>query len=620
MSILKFISGETRVRWCLMAWLTLISVGAWAAPSFTVEAPRRVNQGAKFKVCFVLRDSEGENFTPPQVSGADKIYGPGISTSYSQSWVNGKSSSSSSQEFTMIYKALHTGKVTVGAASIVVDGKRLSTKPLTIEVVDSDKPVGNQQQQQSSPAPSPRGGVQFDDPLTQGDEKAVGANDIFVRIEMSKPRVYEQQAVVCTIKLYTKYQVSQFLPTLQPSFDGFLIEEIPMQPSLNNVETYNGQQYMVAVLKKCILYPQQSGNLTITSGNYDVSVVQYENYRTLFGTLSNPVEKELKVSSNSATVNILPLPEPKPATFTGAVGNFTVTTAVKPAQLKTYQAATYTLNITGKGNIKYIKAPEVQFPKEMDVYDPKIETHVNPGGGDMSGTVKIDYTFIPQFAGDFTIPASEFSFFNPETGQYETVQIPERKLHIAKGEGTPSNHYRLRNLDIRHIHKGDLDLSAIHAFMVDSPIYWLALALPLLALAGLVVYFRKRLRERADVKHMRLKQANKVARKRLKRASAFLDSGDRNGFYSELLTALWGYLSDKLDIPVSELSKDNIQTELAAYGVGEDLQTETLDLLDRCEFAQYAPELSSDDPAAMRDRTATLIANLERVKRAVKTE
>ena len=176
----------------------------------------------------------------------------------------------------MIYKATHAGKCTVGAASIVVGGQRMTTKPFTVEVLPPDQSASGAQQRQRSQ-------VQYDDPMTQSADKAVGSNDLFVRIEMSKPRVYEQQAVVCTIKLYTKYQVSQFMPTLQPSFDGFLIEEIPMQPSLNNVEHVNGQNYMVAVLKKCLLYPQQSGQLTITSGNYDVNVVQYENHATTCG-------------------------------------------------------------------------------------------------------------------------------------------------------------------------------------------------------------------------------------------------------------------------------------------------------------------------------------------------
>ena len=591
--------------------ILLLTVLVARATSFTVEAPSQVVEGNKFNVTFVLSNGEGSNFTPPEVSGAKLIYGPSVSHSYSSSWVNGKSSSSSSEEYTMIYKATGTGKCHIGAASIVVGGKRYATKALTIDVLPSGSSQPSQQPQRTPGAPTP-----YSDPMTQSADKEVSGKDLFVRIEMSKPRVYEQQAVVCTIKLYTKYQVSQFMPTIQPSFDGFLIEEIPMQPSLNKVETLNGQQYMVAILKKCILYPQQSGDLTITSGNYDVSVVQFDTFKSIFGTISKPVEKDLKVTSNKATIHILPLPEPKPASFTGAVGKFNVTTDLKPATgLKTYSAATYRYIISGTGNIKYIKAPEVQFPDQFDVYDPKTDAQVNDAAGDMSGKVVMDYTFIPQYAGEFEIPAGEFSYFDPETGKYETITVPARRLTVAKGEGQPSNHYRMKNMDIRPIKGGDLGLKKSHGYIVDHWTYWLWFLLPLLALAGLIAYYRKQLKERADVRRMRSKRASKVAQRRLKAARGFAARQDRNGFYAEMLNALWGYMSDKLSIPVSELSKDNINAELEQYGIDEQLRRESIELIDKCEFAQYAPELASGDMNAVLDEAAGIIDRLESVKR-----
>ena len=594
-----------------IAILLLTAVVAAQATSFTVEAPRQVIEGNKFNVTFVLSNGEGSNFTPPEVNGAKLIYGPSVSHSYRSSWVNGKSSSSSSEEYTMIYKATGTGKCHIGAASIVVGGKHYATKAFTIDILPSGSSQPNQQTQRTPGAPTP-----YSDPMTQSADKEVSGKDLFVRIEMSKPRVYEQQAVVCTIKLYTKYQVSQFIPTIQPSFDGFLIEEIPMQPSLNKVETLNGQQYMVAVLKKCILYPQQSGDLTISSGNYDVSVVQFDTFRSIFGTISKPVEKDLKVTSNKATIHILPLPEPKPSSFTGAVGKFNVTTDIKPATgLKTYSAATYRYIISGTGNIKYIKAPEVKFPEQFDVYDPKIDIQVNDGAGDMSGKVVMDYTFIPQYAGEFDIPDSEFSYFDPEAGKYVTIPVPGRHLTVAKGEGQPSNHYRMKNMDIRPIKNGDLGLKKSHGYIVDSLTYWLWFLLPLLALVALLMYYRKQLKERADVRRMRSKRASKVAQRRLKAARGFAARGDRNGFYTEMLNALWGYMSDKLSIPVSELSKDNINAELEQYGIDEQLRKSSIDLIDKCEFAQYAPELASGDMNAVLDEAAGIIDRLESVKR-----
>ena len=590
--------------------LLMAAVMAQAA-SFTVEAPRQVVEGNKFNVTFVLSNGEGSSFSPPEVSGARLIYGPSVSHSYSSSWVNGKSSSSSSEEYTMIYKATQSGKCHIGPATITVGGKRMSTKGITIDVV----PVGSSQPSQQ-PQRTPGAPTSYSDPMTQSADKAVSGKDLFVRIEMSKPRVYEQQAVVCTIKLYTKYQVSQFIPTIQPSFDGFLIEEIPMQPSLNKVENYNGEQYMVAILKKCILYPQQSGKLTITSGNYDVSVVQFDTFRSIFGTISKPVEKDLKVTSNKATVNILPLPEPKPASFTGAVGRFSVTADLRPATgHKTYSAATYRYTISGTGNIKYIKAPEIKFPDQFDVYDPKTDVQVSDAAGDMSGKVVMDYTFIPQYAGEFDIPAGEFSYFDPDQGRYVTVTVPARHLSVAKGEGQPTNHYRMKNMDIRPIKSGDLGLKKSHAYIVARWTYWLWFLLPLLALAALLVYYRKQLKERADVRRMRSKRASKVAARRLKAARRFAARDDRNGFYAEMLNALWGYMSDKLSIPVSELSKESINMELERYGIDEPLRQASMELIDKCEFAQYAPELASGDMHAVLDEAAGIIDRLENVKR-----
>lgn len=595
--------------------ILLLTVLTARAVSFTVEAPRQVIEGNKFNVTFVLNNGEGSSFTAPEVSGAKLIYGPSVSHSYSSSWVNGKSSSSSSEEYTMIYKATATGKCHIGAASIVVGGKRMATKAFTIEVLPSGSKQPSQQPQHTPGAPTP-----YSDPMTQSADKEVSGKDLFVRIEMSKPRVYEQQAVVCTIKLYTKYQISQFMPTIQPSFDGFLIEEIPVQPSLNKVETLNGERYMTAILKQCILYPQQSGNLTISSGNYDVSVVQFDTFRSIFGSISKPVEKSLKVTSNKATIHILPLPEPKPASFTGAVGKFNVTTDLKPATgLKTYSAAIYRYVVSGTGNIKYIKAPEIKFPDQFDVYDPKTDVQVNDGAGDMSGRVVMDYTFIPQYAGEFEIPASEFSYFNPETGKYETVTVPARHLSVAKGEGQPSNHYRMKNMDIRPIKSGDLGLKKSHGYIVDGWTYWLWFLLPLLALVALIAYYRRQLKERADVRRMRSKRASKVAQRRLKAARGFAARNDRSGFYAEMLNALWGYMSDKLSIPVSELSKDNINAELEQYGINEQLRKESMELIDKCEFAQYAPELASGDMNAVLDEAAGIIDRLESVKRAVRS-
>ena len=590
-----------------------ISVVANAADvSFSVDYPRQVVQGNKFQISFSLRNAEGNGFKAPEVGGCKLLYGPSKSSSYSSQWVNGVSSSSSSEEYTMVYRADQAGKYTVGSATVSVGGKQYSTKPFTIEILPPDRSAqqGNNRGSQS---------VQIDNANTQTAGKQVSSKDLFVRIILSKSNVYEQEAVVCTIKLYTKYQISQFIANIQPSYNGFLIEELPVSPNLNEIEHVNGENYMVAELKKCILFPQQSGKLTITSGTYDVTVVQYEQFRTPFGIMRQPVEKQLQVKSNTSSVNILPLPEPKPASFNGAVGNFTVSTEIKPQVLKTYEAATYSYIIRGSGNIKYLKSPTIGFPSQFDVYDPQNNINAKPSGSTVSGTVTIDYTFIPRFVGKYEIPGTEFTYFNPATRKYETLTTQKYDLTVAKGSGAasqaPKGGIEQKNRDILHIKTGDLHLKQEHSYAVEGFGYWLWYIVPLLLLAAVLFYYRKALKARSDMQLMRTKRANKVAQKRLRAAKQWMRAGDKNKFYAEVLTALWGYLSDKIQIPVSELNKENISAELTNYGATDEVIAAVIEVLNNCEFAQYAPELSGNDMESIYSAAADAMDKLENTKR-----
>ena len=596
----------------LLIVAALLVVGglcALAQVSFTVDAPRQVIEGNKFTITYVLRNGEGSSFQEPKVEGTTKLFGPATSRSYSSQWVNGVSSSSTSEEYAITYRADKAGKYNVAAAKVQVDGKTYSTQPFTLEILPPDRTAQNGQ-----------GGVQIDNYDSQRAGKEVSADDLFIRINLSKSSAYEQEAVVCTIKLYTKYQVSQFMPTLQPSFNGFLIEELPITSSLNNVERVNGQNYMVAELKKCILFPQQSGELEITSGNYDVTVVQYEAVRTLFGTMRQPVERQLSIKSNSQKINIKALPAPRPASFSGAVGKFSVETEIKPPVLKTYEASTLSYKVTGQGNIKYLKAPKIQFPAQFDVYDPQNNADAKPSGSTVSGTMTFEYTFIPQYVGKYEIPATEFTYFDPSAGKYVTLNTPKYNLSVAKGSGTAAqvpvdNNIEQKNTDILHIKTGDLGLQKEHVSFVAGWTYWLWYVLPTILLAAILIYYRKLLKERQNMALMRTKHANKLAKKRLKQAKAYMAANDSGKFYAELLNAIWGYLSDKLGIPVSELNKENIASVLASREVDDGTVTMLMELLDKCEFAQYAPELADSGIGETYNKAVEVMDKLETVKK-----
>ena len=601
------------LRIILVAMLLLFPVVAVAA-SFTVSAPRQVIKGRQFQVTYTLENAEGSNIKAADIPGAKLLFGPSESSSYSMSIINGKREQKSTVEYTYTYRAEKEGKYNIKGATINVGGKAISSQGFTIEILPPDKNADN--------SSNSRGSVHIDDISSQSADRDVSANDVFVRIILSKPSVYEQEATVCTIKLYTKYQISQFAPTLQPSFNGFLIEDLPIKGQINDIENVNGQNYMVAELKRCILYPQQSGKLTITSGNYDLTVVQYIQHRTMFGFMREPVDKQIKVRSNSAQVTVKPLPSPRPAGFNGAVGKFNISTELKPDKFKTNEAASYIVTISGTGNIKYVKSHDIAFPSQLDVYDPQTTINANPNGNNVSGNTKFEYTFVPQYVGDFEIPAPDFVYFDPAAGKYVTLSTKAYNLKVEKGVGSSSSasatdkkNILQKNKDILHIKTGNFALTRNVSFIVDSPAYWLWYLIPVLILASVIIVYRKQLKARSNVALMRTRRANKVAQKRLRTAKEFMKKHDSNGFFSEVLKAVWGYLSDKLNIPGSELNKENIASNLAEYGADQQLVDDIMRLLDDCEFAQYAPSQDDSRIGETYDLACDVMDRIENIKR-----
>lgn len=568
--------------------IMLIGISAHAADvSFTVKTPGRVFEGDKFPVTFRLTNADGSDLKVSQINGCTLLFGPSTSTSQSYQVINGKASSTSAVEYTYYYRADKAGNFTIPAASILADGKRMSTKAVSFTVherADRDKPASQRP-------------VDVDDVDTQAAGRRVNSDDVFVRIILSKSSAYEQEAIGCTIKLYTKYSISSFMPTKQPAFDGFLIQEVDVQPSLNEVESYNGQNYMTAVLKRCIIFPQKSGKLTINSGNYDISVIQYDNVNMGMFQVRQPKETKIKVSSNTGSIDIKPLPQPQPDGFTGAVGDFKIDSRLVGNSFRTNDPATLIYTISGTGNIKYVKEPVIDFPSEFEQYTPKSDIQTTVRGNDVTGTMTVEYTFVPQSVGDFTIGSDKFVYFNPQTRDYVTLTTPSYPIKVAKGVSTPvsteQHDVSNKNSDIRHIYLGDKNPRKEHTLVVLTTYYWLLYALLLIAAIAVITLNRRHARMSADVAGQKLAKASKVARKRLRKASEFMKSGDSDKFYEEMLRALWGYLSDKLSMPVSQLSRQNIVTTLADKGYPENITKELVSVLDECEMARYTPDSST---------------------------
>lgn len=588
--------------------MVAVVASALAETSFTVIPPRTVIAGNKFNVTFRLKDGDGSGLKAPEIKGCTLLYGPSTSRMQNYQWINGQASSSTTIDYSYTYRADNPGTYTIDEARITVGNRTYTTRPETFKVLPQDRTaVGGGRQ------PSPA-----DEPGETSADIPVNANDVLVRIILNKTRAYEQEAIVCTIKLYTKHSISEFLPTTQPSFDGFLIDEVPLNPSLNEVEHYNGQNYMTAILKQCIIFPQKSGKLTINSGKYDVTVVQYQRLGGFWGG-TRPVERKIKTTSNSASITIDPLPQPQPEGFTGAVGRFTIDSRLNGSVFKTNEAASLLYTIKGTGNIKYVKEPVVDFPTEFEQYQPQANIDSRVTGNNVTGTMTIDYTFVPQSVGNFTIGADKFVYFNPESREYVTLSTPAYELKVSQGSAasTTVNKQGItgKNTDILHIKLGDLGLSKSHTYVYTSWWYWPSYGVLTLILVGAVWLYGRNVRRNADVQGRRLARAGKVARRRLKDVRKYMAAHDADRFYASLLGAIWGYLGDKLSLPASQLTRDNIARLLEEYGAPESLTSKFIGIIDDCEMARYSPARSDEQISRLYDDASSAMNEMEGIRK-----
>lgn len=599
-------------RFSIFVILTLTFCMSVVAQTFSIVPPRNVVEGRNFNITFRLADGEANPPKAPELSGCTLLYGPSTSTMQSTQIINGKMSSTYSIDYSFTYRADKAGDVEVPAVSVSSGGKTLSSRPTHFRVLPADNPQSNAQQgqpgAQTSAAPSGN----------------VSSDDLLVRVSFSKSSVFEQEPVVATIKVYTKYDISSFLPTTQPAFEGFLMEELPVNLE-TTIEHYNGQNYHTAVLKRLLLYPQRSGKLSVNSGSYNVTIVQYEAVNMGFFRTQRPVERQITTSSNAATIQVNALPEPKPANFSGAVGSFTVETSLDPEILRTNEAAVYSYIVKGRGNIKYLNEPAVQFPSGVDTYSPKTDINANiiGGGTNMSGVYRTDFTFVPQEVGTFRIEGLPFVYFNPESRKYETVDVPDTELKVLKGNSVAAavQQTDISNriddiLHIRTITPGKQSHEFIYHF--QTGLYWLAYVIIVLILILLVIIYRRHIRLEADVAGRKLAKANRVANKRLKEARDFMTKHENDKFYASLARTLWGYLSDKLSMSASQLTRDNISAKLEEYGLDKEKTDCILKVLDECEMARFTPVHSDEEVSKIYKEACDAINIIENVKKPLK--
>lgn len=587
-------------KYCLFLLLLLVSISKIYADNitFVINAPNSTVKGAQISVQYILKGGDGKveaPSIPSEIKGFEEIYGPSVSQYYGSSTVNGKTVAESNVTFTWVLMAKEEGDFTLPAATVKVDGRNYQSNTAKIKVLPPDKNAQEQQPGQQPQATS-----------STSKEGNVSADDAFVRAIISKTKVKEQEAIMVTFRFYTVLNIRDVGKIQFPEFEGFMIEDLELPANRQwNMEHYNGRNYYSVDVKKSILFPQRSGKISIPSGTMEIvfEVGTGRKVRDFFGTREVMTEAKKTLKTTPSVIDVSPLPlEGKPAGFSGALGTFTFTPSISSQSVKANDAVTITLEISGTGNMKLIKNPEIKFPKDIETYDPQVKNDFRITDTGLSGKKTIDYMFIPRFPGKFTIPPIEFSYFDTKSNSYKTLTSPAYELDVAvdpnAGKNVSTSYSSQRELeveqDIRYLKTGDFSFKNPRDFFFGSLSYMLWYIIPLLLFIAFFIIYRKQIKANSDIALMRTKKANKVATRRLKQAKKYLLAQNKDSFYEEILRAVWGYLSDKLTIPVADLNRENIEAELTKYGVGEELISQFMRILDTGEFARYAPSASGD--------------------------
>ncbi len=590
----------------LLVCVLLLSLPGFSQQvSFTMEAPKIVELGEQFRLAFTL-NAKGQNLKLPELSDFDVLMGPSTSQSSSFQIINGVSSQSVSFSYLFILRAKKDGKFTVNPASINVNGTTVTSNSLTIEVVKgSAKPAGGGTEQ---PTTTP-GSVQ--------------KSDLFVKLIIDRKNLYKGDHAMATIKIYSKVNLNGFEDINLPSFEGFWSQDValPQQISLQR-ESYNGEIYNVGTLKKTLLFPQQTGVITIGKVKIDCIVQQrVKQPKSFFDDFfDNFANVKATVTSDPVIVTVNPLPS-GPADFSGAVGRFDLRSSITSTNVKENDAITLRIDVSGNGNIKLINAPKLKLPADFEVYDPKTQSNYNATAEGLTGNISFEYLFLPRFAGDYTIPPVNFVYFDPVAGRYATKSSQEFKIHVAKGDGSSSKSVtssvskedvKYLGKDIRFIKQGNIELKPKGEVFFGSFGFYLIYLIGALGLLTLYLFYQKRIRENANVARVKNKKASKVALRRLKEASLHLNNGATEKFYESVTRAFWGYLSDKMTIPFAELNKEKASSELANHKATETVITRFIQILDTCEFARFAPGEANQKMHNIYDEACDVMSQMEK--------
>ena len=587
-------------------------IATMVAQQITGRAPSQVAVGEQFRLTYTVNTDDVSGFRAGNIPDAfDVLMGPSTSTQSSYQMVNGHTSSSSSVTYTYILSATKNGSFTIPAAHASVHGKTIHSNELHIKVSGTAQSNSGNTGSQRSPS----GNTQM-----RAAGSHISGSDLFIKVSANKSHVHEQEPILLTYKVYTLVDLTS-LNGKMPDLKSFYTREVPLpQQKSFKVESLNGRPYRTVTWQQYVMFPQTTGKLEIPSITYEGMVVlqnrNVDPFEAFFNGGSGYVEVKKEITAPGITITVDPLPA-HPTGFSGGVGTFTLTAQLDKNEVKANDPVTMRVIVSGTGNLKLIKQPVVNLPKDFDKYDAKITDKTKLTTSGMEGSMIYDILMVPRHQGKYEVPSVEFTYFDTQTNSYKTLRSQSFTLDVAKGDGSSSvatytgEEVKQLNKDIRYIKTENTPLRAVGDYFFGSVFYWVSLAVLLAVFISLFIIFRHRAVENANIGKMRGKRANKVAVRRLRVANKLLKAGKQNEFYDEVLRALWGYVGDKLDMPVTQLSRDNISQRLTERGVDNDTVTQFIGALDECEYARYAPGDASGNMNKVYDAAIQAIMKIE---------
>ena len=599
-----------KIGWYIILLLMMLGYHVHVdAQHISVSAPSHVAAGENFRVAYTINTSDVEEFRLGGVQeGLEVIAGPYTSSQSSYQMINGHTSSSSSVTITYTLYAAKNGSFTIGASHALAGGKRLSSRPVKIQV--------SGHAQRTNGAPNMHGQDSYDQPRMRSAGSAISGSDLFIKVSASKKRVHEQEPILLTYKVYTQVELTQ-LEGKMPDLKGFHTQEVPLpQQKTFHTETVNGRPYKCVTWSQYVMYPQMTGSLQIPSITFKGIVVQQNRnvdpMEAFFNGGSGYVEVKKDIKAPGITLQVDPLPQ-RPANFSGGVGKFNISASLDKKEVKAGEPITLRVVVGGIGNLKLLKQPVVNFPKDFDKYDAKVTDKTRLTANGVEGNMVYDFLAVPRNQGSYTIPSVELTYYDTGKNAYKTIKTQPFKVEVEKGDGTSaeSEDFASQDKDIHTIKLGKAEQHKADEMFFGSFGYWISLLMPLIAFVVLLIVFRRRAIENADIVKKRSNRAGKIATKRLRLANKLMLQGKQGEFYDEVMRALWGYMSYKLNMPAEKLNRDNIRETLGRHFVDDATIEKFTTALDECEFERYAPGDAAGNMNRTFESAMTAIMDIE---------